>query len=370
MVVLLADLAACRDAGWPGDDARVTGSAVELVALPHLERRVEGHRPTVRVMVVGLRAAEIVEEREVVLDRVGDPVEELHLVDRPVRATFTRGAVVRDEHDQRVVPIAELLEIPEQPPDLIVGVREEPGVDLGHSAEQRPLVGRQRRPGTGHVHHRERLPVGPGPALGRADRIQRRQFGLGRHEAEFLLPGEGLLAHGLIAHVESPLVLGDPLRRGVVGGMARARRVVEQERLLGGDRLRVTDELNRLVGEIHGQVIALLGRPRLIDGVVVVDQIRIPLAGLGPQEPVPALEAAPARPVATRRCEVHLVIGTQVPLADHVGVPAELAENLGQHAVLGGNRAAGVREADGRLGDAGHAVAGVVAAGQQARAGG
>src|SRR6185437_16258390 len=48
MVVLLANLATHLEAGWPRDDARVACAAVELVALPHLERRVEGHRPAVR----------------------------------------------------------------------------------------------------------------------------------------------------------------------------------------------------------------------------------------------------------------------------------------------------------------------------------
>ena len=102
--------------------------------------------------------------------------------------------------------------------------------------------------------------------------------------------------------------------------------------------------------------------------MAVVDQLGIPLAGLGPQEAVEALEAASRRPVAARGGEVHLRLRAQMPLADHVRVPALLAEDLLQLAVLGRDHAAGVREPARRLGDAGHAVARVVAAVEQARA--
>ncbi len=56
-----------------------------------------------------------------------------------------------------------------------------------------------------------------------------------------------------------------------------------------------------------------------------------------------------------------------MPLADHVGVPTQLAEDLGDHPILGRNGPAGIREASCSLSDAGHAVASVVAPGQQAR---
>ena len=103
--------------------------------------------------------------------------------------------------------------------------------------------------------------------------------------------------------------------------------------------------------------------------MAVVDQLRIPLVGLGAEEAVEALEAAARRPVAPRGGEVHLGLGAQVPLADHVRVPALLAEDLLDLPVLGRDHAARVREAARRLGDAGHAVARVIAAGQQARPG-
>ena len=74
VVVLVADLPARLDPLGPGDDARVAGAAVELVALPHLERRVERHRPTGRVVVVGQRAAELFDLREILIRSSGIPL--------------------------------------------------------------------------------------------------------------------------------------------------------------------------------------------------------------------------------------------------------------------------------------------------------
>ena len=260
------------------------------------------------------------------------------------------------------------LEMVEQAPDVVIGVREEPRVYLGHPREQPLLVVVQRVPRAGDVEHRERLAVGPRPRL-IPDRVDLGQLGVGGHDAELLLVGERLLADRLVAHVELALEPVDPLLRRVVRRVAGARRVVEEERLLRHDRLRVADELERLVRDVVGEVVALLRGARLVDGVVVVDEVRVPLVRLGAEEPVPALEAAAARPVPSRRGEVHLVGRAQVPLADHVGVPAALGEDLRQHPVLGRDRPARVREPDRRLGDARHAVVRVVAPGEQAGAG-
>ena len=200
-------------------------------------------------------------------------------------------------------------------------------------------------------------------------RVDRRELGALGHDAELLLALEDQLAVGLVAHVEPARVPVGPLLRGVVRGVRGARAVVEEERLVGRDRLRVLDELDRLVGEVDRQVVALLGRRRRLDRMVVVDEVRIPLVRLAAEEAVVALEAAPERPLALRRREVHLVLGAEMPLAHVVRVPAALAEHLGEVRALERDVAVRVREARGRLGDAAHAVGRVVAAGQQARAG-
>ena len=303
---------------------------------------------------------------QVLLDLVGQPVEDLVLVHGAVRPAFTGRAVVRDEHDQRVVELAGLLEVVEQPPDLVVGVAEEAGVDLRHAAEQPLLVVGERVPGPDGVE------LGPGLAVGALlvdVRVDRRQLRLVGDHAHLLLPREHELAVRLVPHVEAPLVLVDPLLGGVVRGMAGARAVVEEERLVGRDGLRVTDELERLVGDVRAEVVALLRWLRLVDGVVVVDEVGIPLVRLRPEEPVEALEAAAERPLRLPRGKGHLIGGRQVPLADGVGVPAALAEHLGDGRALERNVAVHARVAVGCLGDAGHPVRRVVPAGHQARAG-
>jgi len=123
-----------------------------------------------------------------------------------------------------------------------------------------------------------------------------------------------------------------------------ARAVVEEERLVRRDSVRVLDELDRLVGEVDRQVVAVLGQRRLGRRVVVVDQVGIPLVGLAAEEPVVALEAAAERPLPLRRGEVHLVLGAQVPLPDHVGVPATLAQHLGDVGALERDVAVRVRK--------------------------
>ena len=279
-------------------------------------------------MVVRVGPTELVDLREILLKIVRDSVGELHLVDRSVRPALTAGAVVGDDQDHGVVQQLAPFQVVEQPAQVVVRVREEAGVYLGHPREQAPLVLVQRIPRAGEIQLRERLVIRAATRVGCADRVECRQLGIGRHQAQFLLASQGLFPHRLITHVEATLELLDPVGRGMVRRVAGSRCVVEEERLFRCDRLGVLDELKGLVGEVIGEVVTLLRRTRRFHRVVVVDEVRIPLVGLGPEEPVPALEAATARPVASRRRQVHLVGWAQVPLADHVGVPAALSEDL------------------------------------------
>ena len=59
----------------------------------------------------------------------------------------------------RVLELAALLEIVEQPPDVVVGVPEEAGVDLGHAANSRFSSSLSESHGPGVVELRERLAV-------------------------------------------------------------------------------------------------------------------------------------------------------------------------------------------------------------------
>ncbi len=147
-----------------------------------------------------------------------------------------------------------------------------------------------------------------------------------------------------------------------VGGSGR---VIEEERLVRRNHLCVLDERQRLVGDVDREVVALLRQLRLLHRVVVVGEIGVPLVRLGTEKAVEALETAPKWPVLLGRRVVHLVLGTEVPLPDDVGVPAELAEHRGDHRALSGDMPAGVREPRCGLGDARHRVRRVVATRQE-----
>jgi hypothetical protein len=67
----------------------------------------------------------------------------------------------------------------------------------------------------------------------------------------------------------------------MVRRVAGTGRVVQEERLVRRDRLGVLDELDRLVGDVVGEVVALGRQLRMLHPMFVVDQVRIPLVGLG-----------------------------------------------------------------------------------------
>src|SRR4029077_6157026 len=113
----------------------------------------------------------------------------------------------------------------------------------------------QRVPRPREVELGELLPFGAGARVRRPDRVDRGQLRVLRDDAELLLIGESLLAPRLVALVEAALELVDPLLWRVVGGVAGAGRVVQEERLLRSDRLGVLDELERLVGDVLGEVV-------------------------------------------------------------------------------------------------------------------
>ena len=151
-----------------------------------------------------------------------DAVEEGHLVRRASRRAFgARAVVAADVDDQRVVELAHVLDRLDHAADLVVGVGEIGGIDVGLADEELLLVGGERVPLLQEL-------VGPG-----------RQLGVLRDHAEPLLVGEDLLAQRIPALVEQVHVadLLDPLRRRMMRRMRAARRVVEEERLLA-DRAR------------------------------------------------------------------------------------------------------------------------------------
>ena len=152
--------------------------------------------------------------------------------------------------------------------------------------------------------------------------------------------------------------------------MRRVRRPeaeMEIERLLRIGLLAVGDERDGLVDQILAQVIPLLRLSRRLHLVVVVDEVRIPLARVATKEPVEALKAPPQRPAVIRPRGSLLVRGRQMPLADHERAVAVLEQHLRQHPVLERDDTVVARIAGRELRDAGHPVGVMVAPGHDAR---
>ena len=138
------------------------------------------------------------------------------------------------------------------------------------------------------------LSVGIHVVPGRDLLVARRQHGIGRDDAQLLLPLERDLALLVPAVGELALVLVDPLLRHVMRGVRGARREVHEERLVGHQRLLLAHPADRLVGQILGEVVALLGRLRRLDRRRALIQRRVPLVVLAADEAVEVLEPAAA----------------------------------------------------------------------------
>ena len=133
-----------------------------------------------------------------------------------------------------------------QPADVVVGVLEEAGVHLHLAREDRLEV-------VGHVVPRRDL----GGSRG--------QLGVGGMTPSSFWRAKVSLAQGVPAVVERALVLVGPLGRHVVRRVRRARGVVDEERLVGHERLLLADPVDRAVGHVLGEVVALLRRPVGLD---------------------------------------------------------------------------------------------------------
>ena len=185
----------------------------------------------------------------------------------------------------------------DQPADMMIHVLAEAGEHFHHARIELALVGRQ---------------LGPFLNVG----IVARELRVLGHDAQLFLPREHLLAIDVPALVELALVFVRPFLRHVMGRVVRARREIEEERLVGRDLLQVGDEADRLVGKVGGQVIAFFRRLRRLDLMIVVDEVGIILMGVAAEKAVIALEAAPERPAIIGTGGADLLGWRQVPLAD------------------------------------------------------
>ena len=357
VVVLVAHFAAGLDALRPRDHQRVAGASRILgVALEHLERRRRCCRPPGRIVLVGVRPAEPVDQLEVLRELVRIAVEELVLVDRSVRAALSRRAVVGREDDNGVLELPAALQVVDDPADLRIGVLGESGVHLHQAREQLLLVGVECAPGTYHV--------GGIRHVGRK-RVERRERGALRQDALLNHPRQHPLAIRLIAGVELALVLVDvrlrAMMRRVVGAGAEPQ--VPRPRRVRG--VMVAEHAQRFIRQILGEVIALFRAVRLVDELVVVDEIRIPLVGLAAEKAVEAIEALLQGPLLPRRTRGDVLLRHVVILAEPERTPPVVLEDLRHRRALERNASVRAGESVRTLGNRRHAVQVMVASGQE-----
>ena len=278
-------------------------------------------------------------------DRFLHPVEVGHLVEHAVHAAFGARAVVADDvEDQRVVELAHVADGVDEPADLGVRVLAEAREHLHLAGEELLLVRGQLVP----VLDRFRL---------------RRELRPRRHHAQLDLAREGLFPQLVPPLVELPLVLGDPLLRHLVRRVGRARREVDEERLVRREGLHRLHPPDRLVGHVgHEVVVRVLGRLDL--GHAVIDGRR-PLVRLAAHEAVELVEAGAGRPAVGRAGRADLPGGGFVVLPEGGGRVAVVPQHLRQRGHALGTLPGVSREGRRGLRDRAHVVHVMVAAGEQ-----
>src|SRR5207302_9888310 len=119
---------------------------------------------------------------------------------------------------------------------------------------------------------------------------------------QFLLTSEDLFAVGIPAVVKHPLILIRPLLGHVMRRVLSASAIMQVERLVRCDLLGIGDELDRLVGQVLVQGVALFGGLWRLNLVVVVHPVAIVLLGVATYKAVEALESSSPRPAFVRTC--------------------------------------------------------------------
>ena len=163
-----------------------------------------------------------------------------------------------------------------------------------------------------------------------------------------------------------PAVLVDPLARHVVRRVGGAGGEVDEERLVGHERLLLPNPADRVVGEVLRQVVPLLGRRRRLDRGGSLVKRRVPLVVLAADEPVERLETSTGGGPGVERTHGRALPHRHlVTLAELCGGVAVELQGQGQRCLgVRAERAVAGRRCRG-LGDAPHPDRVVVPAGQQ-----
>ena len=160
-----------RAGPWPAHDAGIGHPALVDLALPSLEGGVARHGPAPGVVVVGGRAAQLVDAPfQFGRARRVDVLQPV-VVDRPAHATLRAGPVVRHQDDQGVLAVADPVQEVEHPGQLGIGIGQETGEALHEPGRHPLLVGRQVVPSPAPMKavgpSRSRAPTDPTRAGGR-----------------------------------------------------------------------------------------------------------------------------------------------------------------------------------------------------------
>ena len=153
-----------------------------------------------------------------------------------------------------------------------------------------------------------------------------------------------------------------------MGTMGRAGCPIHQKRTVRRKGLAVIDPCQRLFHHVFGEVILRIV-VRWFYGVVILIKPRLPLRGLAGEETVEVIEAVTVRPAILGADVRGFRGGRVVPLAEGGGGVAVVLEHLGDGGGLLRHDSGEAVEGDRALGDGAGADTGVVASGQDGRAG-
>ena len=351
MVEAVAQFATRSQAFGPTDDQRIANAAAMGVLLVALERRIGRRRPAPGEVAVGVGPADVVDARQLGGQGLGLLVVWPHRIDEAQRPALLAGAVVRQHHDDGVVELAAGLEKIHQPGDLPVEL-------VQHRRISRLQPRHQRAQGRGMAVPRLNAGVGW------------RQDSARRHDAQFDLACQTAGFFLVPAVLEQRVITFDQRVRRLVWRMAGAWCQPQMPGLVGLVGRMVGQVAQRLIHQVHAQVVAGLevaGRGNLR---VVAHQLGRVLVGLGVHETVEAVIAPAQRPAVERAGRAGLGQRGDMPFADHVVGIALRAQHLGQRRSLGRDLAAVTGVSRVEVGQAAHAHPVVVAAGHQRGAGG
>src|SRR5260370_15043203 len=268
-----------------------------------------------------------------------------YLVEGSLQRAFGARAVVgANVENERVVELDLILNFLKDPANLMVGIGDISGENLGLARIEFLLEQRERIPPWQLCATILSLPVRP---IGK--------LGTGRDHAEPLLVRENLLAQLLIAHVKLTLELLDPFLRRLVRRMGASGYVIEEKRLVRRRRVQTAHILDRLVRQICGEIIAGLADPRKYRGVSAI-KVGCPLIRLSTHEAVEILKAHPRRPLVEWTGSTVLVCWGVVVLAKPGGRITVVLQDFAYGGAILAYKGIVTREAGGQFAD--HAKAG------------